>query len=95
MENELSQIEQSWMNEQMALMNVVVQIGQIVVIGGFILMTVMLALAIFLSDAKEPNLDRGIALQPQALLTAVHRRPGLAMTVLRAVILIICLVAAA
>lgn len=94
MENEFSQMEQSWMDEQMALMNALGQIGQIVLVGGFILMTIMLALAVFFSDAKEPNPHRGVSFQPQSLLTAIHRRPGLAATVLRVMTLIVCLVAA-
>lgn len=94
MENELNPIEELWMSEQAAVMNTFGQLGEIVVATGMALALLLLIGAFFLSDSENASSNRGLAVKLNSLTVAVRQKPGLGRTVLRALALIACLVAA-
>lgn len=94
MENELNPIEELWMSEQAVVMNAFAQLGEIVVVAGMALALLLLIGATFLSDSEDASSSRGLAVKFKSLAVAVRQKPGLGQTVLRALALIACLVAA-
>jgi hypothetical protein len=94
METELNPIEELWMSEQVVLTNALGQIGEIIVAAGLVLSLFLLIGAIFLSDSENASSNRGLTVKLKSLTTAVLQKPSFGQTVLRALALIACLVAA-
>lgn len=94
METEFNPIEELWMSEQAVVMNAFAQLGEIIVVAGMALALLLLIGATFLSDSEDASSSRGLAVKFKFLAVAVRQKPGLGQTVLRALALIACLVAA-
>lgn len=94
METELNQIEELWMSEQAVVMNAFGQLGEIIVVAGMVLALMLLIGATFLGDSENASSSRGLAVKLKSWAAAFRQKPGLGQTVLRALALIVCLVAA-
>ncbi|MBL8192027.1 MAG: hypothetical protein JNK38_28710 [Acidobacteria bacterium] len=97
METELNPIEQLWMSEQAVVMYAFGQLGTIIVVAGLVLALLLLAGATFLPDSENPkgaSPSRGLTVKLKFLTAVIRQKPGFGQTVLRALALIACLVAA-
>lgn len=97
METELNPNEQLWMSEQTAVMYAFGQLGAIIVIAGIVLALLLLIGATFLPDSENSegaSPSRGLTVKLKSLAAAVRQKPSFGQTVLRALALIACLVAA-
>jgi hypothetical protein len=95
METELNPIEQLWMSEQAAVVNVFGQLGEIFVVAGIAVGVILLIGAIFLGQSEDQTPGRGLSLKLKSLFVVYRQRPRLMPGVLKALALIACLVAAA
>ena len=97
METEFNLTEELWMTEQADVMYAFGQLGTIIVIAGLEIALLLLIGATFLPDSENPegaSPSRGLSVILESFAAIVRQKPSFGQTVLRALALIACLVAA-